>query len=422
MEQLLHYVWKHKLFPLSALTTTIGQDVEVIDPGLHNSNAGPDFFNAKVRINGTLWVGNVELHTKASEWFAHHHDRDTAYNNVVLHVVEEEDNCQAITEDGQKPPQLVLPVPQKVKDNYEELLHTDAYPPCYRIIPNLSRLLQHSWMSYLQTERLQQKTEAIEARAKAAGGSWEQAFFTTLARNFGFGVNGDAFETWAMNLPLDAAAHHRDDPFQIEALFFGQAGLLNVAAVTEHRQLETAADAHFQSLSREYTYLAHKFNLTPIDGRMWRFLRLRPQNFPYIRIAQLVNLYCSRQCSLSLMANCAACCLPGPHPTGTLITPSGRRASRTTSSCRRHRRTCLSSTPWCPCSTPMGGTPLRRSSATAPSPSSNSSRLRTTPSCACGNSVACRSTTPATRKRSFSSNANIATKRNVSAAGSGTNI
>lgn len=243
MEQLLHYVWKHKLFPLSALTTTIGQDVEVIDPGLHNSNAGPDFFNAKVRINGTLWVGNVELHTKASEWFAHHHDRDTAYNNVVLHVVEEEDNCQAITEDGQKPPQLVLPVPQKVKDNYEELLHTDAYPPCYRIIPNLSRLLQHSWMSYLQTERLQQKTEAIEARAKAA-------------------------------------------------------------AVTEHRQLETAADAHFQSLSREYTYLAHKFNLTPIDGRMWRFLRLRPQNFPYIRIAQLVNLYCSRQCSLSLMANC----------------------------------------------------------------------------------------------------------------------
>lgn len=304
MEQLLHYVWKHKLFPLSALTTTIGQDVEVIDPGLHNSNAGPDFFNAKVRINGTLWVGNVELHTKASEWFAHHHDRDTAYNNVVLHVVEEEDNCQAITEDGQKPPQLVLPVPQKVKDNYEELLHTDAYPPCYRIIPNLSRLLQHSWMSYLQTERLQQKTEAIEARAKAAGGSWEQAFFTTLARNFGFGVNGDAFETWAMNLPLDAAAHHRDDPFQIEALFFGQAGLLNVAAVTQHRQLETAADAHFQSLSREYTYLAHKFNLTPIDGRMWRFLRLRPQNFPYIRIAQLVNLYCSRQCSLSLMANC----------------------------------------------------------------------------------------------------------------------
>ena len=101
MEQLLHYVWKHKLFPLSALTTTIGQDVEVIDPGLHNSNAGPDFFNAKVRINGTLWVGNVELHTKASEWFAHHHDRDTAYNNVVLHVVEEEDNCQAITEDGE---------------------------------------------------------------------------------------------------------------------------------------------------------------------------------------------------------------------------------------------------------------------------------------------------------------------------------
>ena len=303
MEKLLHYVWKHRLFPLTPLATTQGQEVEVIDPGLHNSNAGPDFFNAKVRIGGTLWVGNVEVHDKASEWYSHRHDRDAAYDNVVLHIVGDADT-DVTTANGGRPPQLVLPVPQTVSDNYAELLSTDSYPPCYRVIGSLPRLTVHSWMSALQTERLQQKTEAIEQRVKAAEGAWERAFFTTLARNFGFGVNGDAFEAWANALPLDAAAHHRDDPFQIEALFFGQAGLLNVAAVTEHRQLETAADAHFQSLSREYTYLAHKFNLTPIDGRMWRFLRLRPQNFPYIRIAQLVNLYCSRQCSLSLMANC----------------------------------------------------------------------------------------------------------------------
>ena len=303
MEKLLHYVWKHRLFPLTPLATTQGQEVDVIDPGLHNSNAGPDFFNAKVRIGGTLWVGNVEVHDKASEWYSHRHDRDAAYDNVVLHVVGDADT-DVTTANGGRPPQLVLPVPQTVSDNYAELLSTDSYPPCYRVIGSLPRLTVHSWMSALQTERLQQKTEAIEQRVKAAEGAWERAFFTTLARNFGFGVNGDAFEAWANALPLDAAAHHRDDPFQIEALFLGQAGLLNVAAVAERRQIETAADSYFQRLSKEYDYLAHKFRLTPMDGRQWRFLRLRPQNFPYIRIAQLVHLYCSRHCSLSIMADC----------------------------------------------------------------------------------------------------------------------
>ena len=303
MEKLLHYVWKHRLFPLTPLATTLGQEVEVIDPGLHNSNAGPDFFNAKVRIGGTLWVGNVEVHDKASDWYSHRHDRDAAYDNVVLHVVGDADT-DVTTANGGRPPQLVLPVPQTVSDNYAELLSTDSYPPCYRVIGSLPRLTVHSWMSALQTERLQQKTEAIEQRVKAAEGAWERAFFTTLARNFGFGVNGDAFEAWANALPLDAAAHHRDDPFQIEALFLGQAGLLNVAAVAERRQIETAADSYFQRLSKEYDYLAHKFRLTPMDGRQWRFLRLRPQNFPYIRIAQLVHLYCSRHCSLSIMADC----------------------------------------------------------------------------------------------------------------------
>ncbi len=303
MEKLLHYVWKHRLFPLTPLATTQGQEVEVIDPGLHNSNAGPDFFNAKVRIGGTLWVGNVEVHDKASDWYSHRHDRDAAYDNVVLHVVGDADT-DVTTANGGRPPQLVLPVPQTVSDNYAELLSTDSYPPCYRVIGSLPRLTVHSWMSALQTERLQQKTEAIEQRVKAAEGAWERAFFTTLARNFGFGVNGDAFEAWANALPLDAAAHHRDDPFQIEALFLGQAGLLNVAAVAERRQIETATDSYFQRLSKEYNYLAHKFRLTPMDGKQWRFLRLRPQNFPYIRIAQLVHLYCSRHCSLSIMADC----------------------------------------------------------------------------------------------------------------------
>lgn len=304
MEQLLHYVWKHKLFPLTTLVTTKGQEVEVIDPGLLNRNAGPDFFNAKVRIAGTMWVGNVEIHLKTSDWLAHHHNTDPAYDNVVLHVVEQDDGAQALCTDGKQPPLLVLPIPQSVRDNYKALLHEDAYPPCHSIIAELSNLTKHSWLSVLQTERLQQKAEAIMQRAKQCGADWERAFFITLARNFGFGINGDALEAWATNLSLDAAAHHRDDLFQIEALFLGQAGLLNVAATAAHRQVETAADDYFQRLSNEYAYLAHKFRLEAIDARQWRFLRLRPQNFPYIRLAQLAHLYHSRQCSLSIMADC----------------------------------------------------------------------------------------------------------------------
>ena len=170
MEQLLHYVWKHKLWPLHALTTTDDRLVEVIDPGLYNRrNAGPDFFNAKVRIGSTLWVGNVEIHTNASDWYAHGHDRDSAYDNVVLHVVGNAD-VNVKNSRGDYLPQMVLEVPSAVKEHYEELLHTDQYPPCYSIIPNLSRLLVHSWMAALQTERLEQKTEAIRQRAERGWG------------------------------------------------------------------------------------------------------------------------------------------------------------------------------------------------------------------------------------------------------------
>ncbi|MBR4566739.1 MAG: DUF2851 family protein [Prevotella sp.] len=304
MEQLLHYVWKHKLWPLHALTTTDDRLVEVIDPGLYNRrNAGPDFFNAKVRIGSTLWVGNVEIHTNASDWYAHGHDRDSAYDNVVLHVVGNAD-VNVKNSRGDYLPQMVLEVPSAVKEHYEELLHTDQYPPCYSIIPNLSRLLVHSWMAALQTERLEQKTEAIRQRAERAGGSWEDAYFVTLARNYGFGINSDAFEEWAQRVPLSAVGKHRDDLFQIEAMFFGQAGLLNPDAMSTLHRADALADDYFCRLRNEYQYLAHKFSMEPMDAKMWRFLRLRPQNFPYIRISQLANLYYERRSGLSSLIEC----------------------------------------------------------------------------------------------------------------------
>ena len=318
MEKLLHYCWKHRLFPLEELRTTDGRVVEVIDTGLHNRDAGPDFFNAKVRVDGVLWVGNVEIHDRSSDWYAHGHQHDAAYDNVVLHVAEVVD-AEVLTRDGRPLPQLQLGVPEAIRRQYDELVTTDDYPPCYRIIPKLSRLSVHAWMSALQVERLEQKTADIARRAEQANGSWETAYFATLARSFGFGINGDAFEMWAQHVPLQAVAHHRDDLFHVEAIFFGQAGLLetarqregkkprpsgNAAATNAEKTGGQAADDYFLRLQAEYRYLAHKFSLQPMDSHIWRFLRLRPQNFPYIRIAQLAQLYYNRQAGLSQMLEC----------------------------------------------------------------------------------------------------------------------
>ena len=298
MEELLHYVWKHKLFPLSPLETTDQQAVEVIDPGLHNRNAGPDFFNAKIKIAGTLWVGNVEIHEKASDWYRHGHEKDGRYDNVILHICETID-MEAKNSNGAPLLQMQLSIPSHVLRHYRELLSIDQYPPCYQVIPTLTHLTVHSWMSALQTERLSQKTDAIEQRVRKCNGSWESGYFVTLARNYGFGINGEAFEQWALNIPLHAVDHHRDNLFQIEAIFLGQAGLLSMESIPERYRENALRDEYFNKLTTEYSYLAHKFSLTPVDYRLWRFLRLRPQNFPHIRISQLANLYYQRKAGLA---------------------------------------------------------------------------------------------------------------------------
>ena len=280
MEELLHYVWWHKLFPLSPLQTTDGKALEVIDTGLPNPNAGPDFFNAKIKIDGILWVGNVEIHLRSSDWLKHHHDTDTAYDSVILHVVGEVDDVTYRT-NGEIIPQLQLSCPASIQEHYQELLSTAHYPPCYRIIPKLSLLEIHAWMSVLQAERFEQKADQVKERLDFCNQQWDDAFFMTLARNFGFGLNGDAFEVWARHLNLRQVDKHRDHLFQVEAMFFGQAGLLN----------ETAGDVYYLKLRNEYTYLSHKFNLSPMDPKLWRFLRLRPTNFPHVRSAQLAQLY-----------------------------------------------------------------------------------------------------------------------------------
>ena len=280
MEQLLHYVWKHKIFPLKELKTTTGQQVEVIDTGLANTDAGPDFFNAKLKLDGVLWIGNIEIHERSSDWFKHGHHADAGYNSVILHIASEIDT-EISRSNGERIPQIQLICPEAVRTNYKELLETDSYPPCYRIIPSLPHFTAHSWMTALQMERFEQKATLLNERLKRCQGNWEDAFFITLARNFGFGLNGDAFETWAHRLPFRAVDKHRNDLFQIEAIFFGQAGILE----------DSDGDGYYLRLKKEYTYLQHKFGLIPMDASLWRFLRLRPANFPHIRIAQLACLY-----------------------------------------------------------------------------------------------------------------------------------
>lgn len=282
MEQLLHYVWKHKIFPLTSLQTIYGQPVEVIDSGLPNGNAGPDFFNAKVKIAGTLWVGNVEIHTQASDWMRHGHHHDKAYDSVILHVVGKSD-CDVCRTNGELVPQLLLHCPENILCRYDELRQTEIYPPCYSILGTLPKLTVHSWLSALQVERFEQKSRTIAGRLERCNNHWEDVFFITLARNFGFGLNGDAFEAWANRLPFRAVDKHRDNLFQVEAFFLGQAGLLNE---------EIADDEYYRNLQKEYGYLQHKFELAaPMTAEQWRFLRLRPVNFPHVRLAQLAYLY-----------------------------------------------------------------------------------------------------------------------------------
>ena len=278
MEQLLHYVWKHKIFPLEELKTTAGQKLEIIDTGLSNRNAGPDFFNAKIKLNGVLWVGNIEIHTHSSDWFKHGHHQNPVYDNVILHVATHVD-AEVFRSNGEPIPQLQLACPEHIRENFKELSSTDKYPPCHRIIPSLSKLTIHSWMSALQMERFEQKNAHLIERLRFCNNHWEDAFFITLARNFGFSLNADAFEEWAKYIPLRAIDKHRDNLFQVEAFFFGQAGILG----------DIDGDEYYLRLKREYEYLAHKFELSPMDVTHWRFLRLRPNNFPHVRIAQLAK-------------------------------------------------------------------------------------------------------------------------------------
>lgn len=277
-ELLLHYIWQRKAFLAFPQQTTDGRKVEVIDVGLHNSDAGPDFFNAKLRIDGVMWAGNVEIHVLSSDWYRHGHDKDPAYDTVVLHVVRRADR-EVINSQGKTIAQCELQYPHDA-EKLERML-VDRLSLCSDRLIEDKTLLTDNWRQSLLNNRMSCKTEAITQLLALNHNNWEEAFYITLAHNFGFHTNGLPFELLAKSLPLAYILKHRDNLFQLEALLFGQSGML-----TE----QTAADDYSRSLLREYRFLQKKFSLAPIDGSMWKLLRMRPQNFPHRRIAQFASL------------------------------------------------------------------------------------------------------------------------------------
>ena len=289
MEKLLHYVWMHKLLPSRTLTTTDGKVIEILDPGQHNGNQGPDFLNARIKTDDIIWAGNVEIHTSSSDWNKHKHHMDPVYNTTILHVVEKADS-EIRTQSGQIVPQVTISVPQNIKDNYEELLRTTDYPRCHKFVQNIEPIKAHAWFDALLAERMESRSQRILNILKECRGDWEQTTFITLARNFGFGLNGDIFEMWAKLLPLAAAGKHRDNLFQVECMFLGLAGLI-----------DKIADENLRNrMHAEYKFLSHKFTLPePMQTSNWHYLRTRPQNFPDVRIRQMARLFHEGHCTLS---------------------------------------------------------------------------------------------------------------------------
>lgn len=277
MELLYQYLWKQRMMGRKCLTVR-GDDVEIIYAGIHNRDAGPDFLNARLRINGREWIGNVEIHVKASDWRRHGHDADPAYGNVILHVVGVDD-MRVSREDGSEIPQTVVTFPESFYRMYEALSHRISNVPCEPYVRQLPGLSVADWLSSLCVERMQDKADRILQCNRSLGGNWNATCFVSLARAFGFNLNGDPFEMLARSLPLNFLARHSDNLLQIEALMFGQAGMLDTSL--------HIFDEYYQTLAREYFFLARKYDLRPMNVTLWKYARTRPQNFPHRRIAAL---------------------------------------------------------------------------------------------------------------------------------------
>ncbi|WP_316818384.1 DUF2851 family protein [Pedobacter nyackensis] len=280
-EDFLHFIWRFRLFNSARLICADGEELRVVNPGISNKHAGPDFSGAKLIIDKTTWIGHVEIHLKSSDWLLHGHQHDSFYDGVILHVVYQHDQPIRRT-NGSIVPVLVLQglFSDQLLVNYKELLTTVNYFPCEKHIGHLDSFIVNTFLSRLVVERLQQKSEEVFQKLNVNQGDWEQTFYCFIARNFGFKVNAVPFDLLTAILPQHILLKHKDSALQIEALLFGQAGFL------EQEFLE----AYPLELQAEYGFLKKKYHLKPMSRSLWKFLRMRPQNFPTVRLAQFSAL------------------------------------------------------------------------------------------------------------------------------------
>jgi len=279
-EDFLHFVWRFRL-PGQHFHTTTGEELQIVKPGEHNLDSGPDFTNAQVRLGETLWAGNVEIHIRSSDWIRHKHNYDQAYDNIILHVVFEDD-LTFKRKNGELIPTLVLKdvFPPDVYETYNYFLNNHLWIPCAMRLSEAREVVINDWLTALSVARLERKSSDLENLLLFTGNDWNQAFFQALASTLGFRINKQPFELLARQTPVQCLEKHKDQLFQLEALLFGQAGLLEGKYRGEYPK----------KLKKEYQHLKNKFSLKPIPGHLWKFMRLRPNNFPTIRLAQLAML------------------------------------------------------------------------------------------------------------------------------------
>ena len=282
-EDFLHYIWKHKAFDTSQLKTSKNEVVEILQLGQHNLNAGPDFFNAQLIIDGQLWAGNVEIHIKASDWYVHHHETDKAYDNVILHVVWEDDS-EIFRKDNTAIPTLELRrfIDLDLLNNYQKLIKSNTWINCDNSFSEVDDFLLSNWLERLYIERLERKSEAIFDLLKTSNNDWEAVLFKMLTKNFGLKVNGESFFSLSNSFEFAIVRKLQSEVPDLEALFYGQADLLSE---------DDVQDIYYQDLQKRYQFLKQKFKLNNQGVLPLHFFRLRPPNFPTIRLSQLANLY-----------------------------------------------------------------------------------------------------------------------------------
>lgn len=293
-EEFLHYLWQYQLFDKQYLQTNSGETICIEKIGHHNINSGPDFLEAKIQIGKELWVGSVEIHLKASDWYVHNHETDPKYDNVILHVVWEDD-IPVFRKNNAPVSALEIKglVPKYIWNNYRHLFQkSNKWIACENLLEQIDAFTWHGWLERLYIERLENKAADIEKLLVNSVNDWEAVLFRLMAKNFGLKVNGSAFFSLVNTLDFSIIRKERTEKIKLEALLLGQAGLLE-------KQLD---DSYYVDIQEIYRYQQHKYRLKS-NTESVQFFRLRPSNFPTIRLSQLANLFSINQSLFQKLMN-----------------------------------------------------------------------------------------------------------------------